>query len=230
MSLIACNECTHQISNKTDKCPNCGSPVKESYVSNKWVMIMDVIFAGIVVFGLQNLVITITNVNQDSSQTLYLPLLVAAGAYSFLLYDVLGYHLLIQKLPYKLSILGTGRFCLDIVMAFLLMIIVIPACRTPDTAILYILVGVTLWHVLAILWHVLAKIEHGLGFLSDVEDTFPHLGAIAAYWVILILFISFRKKAFELDSFVDTTSLEILSVLLIIVAIIRATQIIKSQK
>lgn len=35
MALIKCNECGKEISDKADKCPNCGCPIKHSYTVNK---------------------------------------------------------------------------------------------------------------------------------------------------------------------------------------------------
>src|SRR6266446_4575131 len=72
----------------------------------------------------------------------------------FVLYDVCVYNLLVYHLPYTPSPVGAGRFILDFVMAFCILLLLWTGMSVDVWSAGLRLVGLLiLWHLLAVTWH-----------------------------------------------------------------------------
>lgn len=162
-------------------------------VPGRWVWLIDVVYAGVLVFGFQQIEHTLFDTL--SSPAMRLRQGVIAGALvCFFLYDVTVYHLLVARAPYRTSRLSACRYLLDILMTFLLQLIIVSASRTPIARAFFVAGGaLAAWHICAAIWHLLASRDHNKKPNYEVSFV-PHLVMAVAYAVLLIAASTFAKR------------------------------------
>jgi hypothetical protein len=201
------------------------TPPRPLLMAAQWTRIMDIVFGGIVVFGLENLVLHVGEALQRPVRCFVPQLYAAVAVYVFLIYDVAVFHMLVEQLPYRERWLGFVRFFLDLVMAFTLMMVVVPTCLLQGFATVTMVVGTSVWHVAAGLWHWVAHREHGRG-APRRWAYLPHALAIAAYWLFLAGAVAVQHRPLERASLAAPFPLAVLSTLIIGVALLRMWQML----
>ncbi|HTV12017.1 MAG TPA: hypothetical protein VME20_09155 [Acidimicrobiales bacterium] len=199
-----------------------------SELGERWKWTMDIIFGGLLVFGLQTFASQSDHFLEQPTGKVIFTFLAAAGVTGFYLYDVTVHHVLTgpQAYPFKRSWLSAFRFSLDIVMAFLLALVLLPGLEAkPWQATLRILVVASIWHVAAFFWHLLARAEH-----ESKKGSNPlwHLLFPVMYWSAVSVtteFDRYRHGPF-LASLNRPACLGALSVLLLVVAAFRTSLIL----
>lgn len=127
-------------------------------ITQRWIWLLDVVFGATAAFGFENLQQSIRSAT--STDDLVKQIFSALALYIFFLYDVSVLHILIQRYPYKVNIISVCRYFLDVCMAFLLMLILIPGLQEkPEDSTVVILFAITTWHISAFVWHLLAHID-----------------------------------------------------------------------
>ncbi len=192
---------------------------------------MDIIFAGLLVFGLQKFVEGSRELAKLATRDLLVALLAAAGVTGFFVYDVTIHHVLTSRAlyPFQQSGLSALRFSLDIVLAFDLALILLPGLQPkPWMATLRILFAASVWHVGAILWHLLAVAEHGRK-VRIRSGLLPHAVFPLLYWVSVLSTATALRQGREplLRAVNQPNCLAVLSVLFLGVAIWRTGQMIR---
>jgi hypothetical protein len=173
-------------------------PERERRMMERWAWILDVLFGAILAFAFETLEKNWTMAWDESGGQAMVLLFVALCVFSFFLYDVLVYHFIITRYPYRLTLLSACRYVLDIFMAFLLMQVVVPALQAhPETELIGILVALTLWHFCAAVWHCLANVDHEK-CLPKAFALAPHFAFVGIYWLVMIGWYLVRLFGLEL--------------------------------
>lgn len=151
-------------------------------VGERWVWILDIVFGSIIGFGFQRLEEGLRLTAKSSVSAFMKHLFTAAGFLGFVIYDIGVYHILIKNFPYDVSRLSAARYVLDLIMAFLLMVILVRGLSIDAGKHAFeILIALTLWHVAAMCWHVAASMQIN-GSMPEVHTFSPHVAFIITYW------------------------------------------------
>ena len=151
-------------------------------VGERWVWILDIIFGSVIGFGFQKLEEGLRASARASTTAFLKHLLMAMGFLGFVIYDIGVYHILIKTFPYDFSRPSAARYVLDLVMAFLLMIILVRGLSSDAGENLFeILIALSLWHLAAICWHFAAAVQMH-NEIPKVSTFLPHLVFIGLYW------------------------------------------------
>jgi hypothetical protein len=158
------------------------SPETGLAVGERWAWILDMVFGAIIAFGFQRLEEGL-RVSAKSSVTAFLKhLFMASGFIGFVIYDIGVYHILIKKFPYDVSELSAVRYVLDLVMAFLLMVILVRGLSIDvGKHIFEILIALSMWHIAAMCWHFAASMQIK-GSTPEWKTFFPHILFVMIYW------------------------------------------------
>lgn len=188
---------------------------------------MDIIFGGLLVFGLQGFAKQFDSWPKQSTAEVTSVVFAAIGVTAFFVYDVTVHHVLTSPtwFPFRRSWRSAVRFALDVAMAFTLALVLLPGLEgSPWMATDRILIAVSAWHVGALLWHWIARSENptGKGAWSW------HIGAIAFYWLALIVAseLSGYRAPSLFDSFKRPLCLDVLSLALLAFAVVRTSDLL----
>jgi hypothetical protein len=159
-------------------------PAKEPIQAERWAWFLDVVFGAIVAVALEKFEPTLTEAWKSGFFDIGKCLFVAFAAFSFFVYDIAAYHILVNKYPYHVTNLGFVRFYLDLVLAFLLFMFLMAAlAAVPERNTIGMVAFISLWHLGAMSWHFLARYEAGLSILTPT--LIPHVVFVAIYWALL---------------------------------------------
>lgn len=156
-------------------------------VGERWVWILDIVFSSVIGFGFQKLEEGLRLTARSSVSAFMKHLFMAAGFLGFVIYDIGVYHILIKNFPYDVSSLSAARYVLDLIMAFLLMVILVRGLSIDaGKHVFEILIALSLWHIAAMCWHFAASMQRN-GVMPDVNTFSPHVAFIAMYWLTFAL-------------------------------------------
>lgn len=212
-----------------------GGAVLDGDLADRWRWIMDIIFGGLLVFGLQTFVVNFPSIAHLPMHTVFVSLYAAVGVTAFFVYDVTVHHILTSSAHYPFQDTGLSalRFCLDVAMAFILALILLPGLGgLPWQATVRVLVAAWAWHLGALAWHALAHHEQP-GKRPDPFWTLGFHGAVSiAYWETVWLVALYVRSGHEsiLHAFNRSACLTALSTLLLLVAVWRVSEMLAAFK
>jgi hypothetical protein len=156
-----------------------------SVIGSRWVWVLDVVFGGVLSVAFTVLEESLRQAWAESHVEAARLVFVAVCLFSFFVYDVVAYHLLITKYPYRVSLLSGVRHFLDMFMVFVLLKLLMSGLRPhAEKSFFAILAAVTAWHLLALVWHCVANLDH----FKKMPPRFallPHVVCPACYWTVL---------------------------------------------
>jgi hypothetical protein len=155
--------------------------------AERWAWFVDVLFGAIAAIAIANFKEDIVTAWHPGYFETIKATIAALAAWSFFVYDVAVYHVLIKKYPYLVTFKGFARFYLDIVMVFLLYMMLSAALASdPEKHTWGILLSVSFWHLAAAGWHAMAQSEESPRSPNPIA-IMPHIGFIAIYWLIVLI-------------------------------------------
>jgi hypothetical protein len=193
-------------------------------LGQRWIWILDIIWGAIVGIAFERLdgaLRSCTNLGDIIKHVA-----VAACLFIFFLYDVGVHHLLVRTFPYRESILSACRYFLDIVMAFLLMLLLVSGLTAkPERSTIVILVAITSWHLGASAWHFLATWEHEHKLPTRVR-VLPHLISVGGYWLLVGIWYLIRLSTSSVNWHAQSL-LFIVCGAIFLVALVRSYQVVR---
>ncbi len=193
---------------------------------SRWIWFIDVLFAGIAAIILQQYEPIIREAWANGLGSFSLSIFIAMSMGSFFVYDVAAYHILANKFPYKITLIGFARFYLDLVMAFFLFMLLSDAfSKSPNWQ--SILITITSWHAMAFIWHLLAQKEE-LQKTSSKSMIIPHVYFVLIYWAVAWATYLTVQQCTTNESIQSNTVLVALSAAIAAVSIWRCRQVINA--
>lgn len=196
-------------------------------VGERWVWILDIVFGSIIGFGFQRLEEGLRLTAKSSVSAFMKHLFMAAGFLGFVIYDIGVYHILIKNFPYDVSRLSAARYVLDLIMAFLLMVILVRGLSIDaGKHVFEILIALSLWHIAAMCWHFAASRQLN-GVLPEVKTFSPHVAFIIIYWSAFALWYFLNREDNQRTLAEPTGFLVWLAASLLLISIWRSHQMIQ---
>jgi hypothetical protein len=204
------------------------SPETGLAVGERWAWILDMVFGAIIAFGFQRLEEGL-RASAKSSMTAFLKhLFMASGFIGFVIYDIGVYHILIKKFPYDVSELSAVRYVLDLLMAFLLMVILVRGLSIDaGKHVFEILIALSMWHIAAMCWHFAASMQIN-GSRPELKTFSPHILFVMIYWSTFALWYLTGAQDRQSKLAEPTGFLVWLALPLLLISIWRSNQMIQT--